>query len=182
MLCVFLYQPLSGSITDQKSRLTCFHDVLGRSSEKSTESREKRHLECRAMQGSPLSPTSFTVKPQRLIKGSLNLLPEMMCFFPETLCKKLGCRSNLMSSSSVWTSFCLKDSGCVPYGSVISHWPRAPPSPPAPPPQGGLPASLDSGHHLPLQGWPQGCLWVLSAFDSLLLKGLEFSPDFILKT
>lgn len=105
---------------------------------------EKRGpLECRVMQGSPLSPTSFTVKPQRLIKGSLNLLLEMMCFFPETPCKKLGYRSNLMSSSSVWMSFCLKDSGHVPCGSVISHSPRVPP-------QDGLPASLDSGHHLPL--------------------------------
>ena len=165
MLCVFLYQPSSGSITDQKSRLTCFHEVLGRRSEKSTESREKRHLECRVTKGSPLSPSSFTVKPQRLIKGSLNLLPEMMRFFPETPCKKLGCRSNLMSSSSMWMSFCLKGSCHVPCGSVISHWLRAPP-PTALPPQGGLPASLDSGHHLPLQGWPQGCLWVLSAFDS----------------
>ena len=127
MLCVFLYQHSSGSITDQKSCLTCFHEVLGRRSERSTESREKRHLECRVTKGSPLSPTGFTVKPQRLIKGSLNLLPEMMLFFPETPCKKLGCRSNLMSSSSMWMSFCLKGSCHVPCGSVISHWLRAPP-------------------------------------------------------
>lgn len=172
---MFLYQPSSRSVTHQKSCLTCFHEVLRRSGEKSTARREGGPLECRVTQSSPLSPTSFTVKPQRLIKGSLHLLPEMMHFFPETPCKK-RCKSNLMSSSAVWMSFRLKDSGRVPCGSVRmdQSLTEGPPTPP----QSGLPVSLGSGHHLLLQGWPQGCLWVFTLASLrvqpwLHLKNLE---------
>lgn len=100
-------------------------------------------LKCRVMWSSPLSRTSFTVKPQRLIKRSLNLLPEMMLCFPETLYKKLDCKSSLMSASAVWTSFLLKNYGCVPgwfhEDISVTDWEF---------PQGGLPASLDSRHLL----------------------------------
>lgn len=70
-------------------------------------------LKYRVTQSSHLSPTSFRTKPQSLIKRSLNLLPEMF-FFPETPCKRLGCKSNLMSASAVWISFLLKKYGHVP--------------------------------------------------------------------
>ena len=96
-------------------------------------------LKCRVTCSSPLSPTSFTVKPQRLIQRSLNLLPEMMLFFPETLCEKLDCKSSLMSARAGWTSFLLKDYGCVSgwfhEDISVTDWEL---------PQGGLPASLDS--------------------------------------
>lgn len=42
VLCVFLYQPSSRSVTLQKSCMTCFHEILGRNNGKPAQRRGRR--------------------------------------------------------------------------------------------------------------------------------------------
>lgn len=59
-------------------------------------------------------PYWFHGEATEVNKKSLNLLPEMMFFFPETPYKRLGYKSNLMSASAMRTSFLLKNYSCGP--------------------------------------------------------------------
>lgn len=97
----------------------------------------------------------------------------MMFFFPETPCKRLGYKSNLMSASAVWTSFLLKNYGRAP-GWLhdrlsVTDWELS---------QSGLPACRTQGSS-DTEADP-GMTW--SVFHSSLLKALVFIPDIILKT
>lgn len=97
----------------------------------------------------------------------------MMFFFPEIPYKSLGYKSSLMSASTLWTSFLLKNYCQAPgwFHDILSvtDWELS---------QSGLPACRTQGSS-DTEAEP-GMTW--SVFYFSLLKALVFIPGIILKT